>query len=151
MRLLLMTILVFTMASTPLSAALGCFASPDKSETVSVSIAPGTSAELRISYWEGNESTGQEAFCTSVIHVKLSGFPTSRVATRPGDVAAAVRDVADLWKVSECQVTVVFENDTSEELAEHETCVTGLFRYDKGDYWSSSSEDYCWEPADEIS
>lgn len=133
----------------PWSTAAGCFEAPGRSLTVSVSLSAGDTTGLRISYWDGNEATGQKATCTALASVKLSTFPTARVATRPGDVAAAVREVADLWEVSECQVTVVFENDTKEDLAAHEMCWTGLFRFDKGDFWSSSSESTCWEPADE--
>lgn len=124
-------------------ASSGCFASPDKSQNLSLEIAPGEKREIYTTYYKGE---GNDGNCSASIQVSLSNFPSSRLATRPKDIAIVIREVVDLWELDHCTVRVWYDNDTDEEFAEHELCLSEEFRFDSGAFWSASSERYCWEP-----
>ena len=126
-------------------ASSGCFSSPDRSQNLSLEIATGERREIYTTYYKGE---GDEGDCSASIQVSLSNFPSSRLATRPKDIAIVIREVVDLWDLDRCTVYVSYDNDTDEEFAEHELCLTEEFRFDSGAYWSASSERYCWEPID---
>jgi hypothetical protein len=129
----------------PAQPSAGCFVSPDKSQELSLQIAPGEKRAIYTAYYK---QEGGEGSCSATIQVSLSSFPSSRLATRPKDVAVAVREVLDLWEIDNCTVQVWYDNDTGEEFAEHELCLSEDFRFDNGAYWSASAERYCWEPSD---
>jgi hypothetical protein len=141
----LIPLTTFMTAST--GEAQGCFVSPDKSQTISVSMTSGVTAEVFVSYYKGIEGEDNSSTCYANTTVRLSSFPSSRLATRPDEIAAAIRELADEWSAAECEVFVTYENDTGDDLEDHEQCVKGTFKYDKGDYWSSSPETNCWEAA----
>jgi len=130
-------------AAAPSSS--GCWSSPDKSQELSLQIAPGVSQRVFTSYYE---QEGEKGSCVASIQVSLSQFPSSRLATRPKDVAIAIREVIDSWEIENCTVSVWYDNDTGEEFAEHELCLTEDFNFDSGAFWSASAERYCWDPSD---
>ena len=119
----------------------------DETQTLSVQMSSGVHAEVNIEFYKGRPDEEGSGACLANAIVQLSGFPTSRVAARPTQLAAALREIADEWGVKECTIMVAYENDTGDDLAQHELCVIGSFGYDKGDYWSTSSERNCWEPS----
>ena len=127
------------------SSSSGCFSSPDESQALSLEITPGKSQEVYTAYYK---EEGGEGSCSASIQVSLSSFPSSRLATRPKDVAIAVREVIDSWEIDNCTIRVWYNNDTGEEFAEHELCLTEDFKFDNGAYWSASVERYCWQPSD---
>ena len=120
---------------------------PDKSQTLSVTMSSGVEAEVFVEYFKGWSDVENSGACMASTTIPLSRFPTARVAARPSQLAAALREIADEWGVKECSIWISYENDTGDDLADHELCVTGSFAYDKGDYWSSSSERNCWNPS----
>jgi hypothetical protein len=129
--------------------ASGCFEYTGKSETVSVSIAGAKSADMRIVYYEALAREMEEAgkiACEARISVPLSAFPTLRLATRPGELAATIRYIAADWEARECRISVWRENDIAEEpIPEDEQCIAGDFRYEGGAWWPSSAERSCDE------
>ena len=112
-------------------------------EMISIEIAPGKSALLDIYAYA---SSGESGGCSAAIQIPLSSFPTSRLATRPADIARSMRDIVKKIGAKECEVQVYYENDTGEEIAEHELCLTETFEFGDRKHWSKSSEAYCWEP-----
>jgi hypothetical protein len=140
------------MAASP-AAIADClvFEGPSKFQPIAIEIAPGVSAEATVSYYD--RTTGladvvdaaEVPSCQVSVDVRLSSFPSSRVAMRPSDVAPAIRDIAKEWHVKECVITVWYENDTTQEMAEQEQCVTGTFGFDGRASWPTSSERSCWE------
>lgn len=125
--------------------SLSCFVSPDETRQLSIGVAPGVNRTIDTSLWKGE---GGQNSCTAHVQVELSAFPSSRLATRPSEIAAILRELTDEWGVDRCTVYVSYENDTQDELEEHELCLMGEFRFDKGDFWGVSSEGFCWEPSD---
>ena len=124
----------------------------DKSQTIAIEVAPGVSAEATVEYYDRSAGiadlvdAAEAPACRATLDVTLSSFPSSRLATRPGDVARAIRDIAKEWGARECVITVWYQNDTNEEMADYEQCVTGTFGFDGRSSWSTSSERNCWEP-----
>jgi hypothetical protein len=150
MRALPPSPLVFACAVTLASVAAppsssGCFSSPDKSQELSLQIAPGVSHEVYAAYYA---EEGGKGSCSASIQVSLSAFPSSRLATRPKDVAIAIRELIDVWEIENCTIQVWYDNDTGEEFAEYELCLTEDFNFDAGAFWSASAERYCWQPSD---
>ena len=84
--------------------------------------------------------------CSASLWIPLSTFPTSRVATRPAEVARSMHETMKTLGVSTCEVAVGYENDTAEEIAEHELCLRETFAFGNRKHWSVSSESFCWEP-----
>ena len=125
------------------AAASGCFSYAGPSETIAVSLGGRMSAEMTITYSEDLEKVEGEVACEAYLTVPLSAFPTWRVATRPADVAPAIRDVASRWGARECRVIVGLHNDTGEKLPAGDDCFWGLFRFEGRDSWASSSERRC--------
>jgi hypothetical protein len=121
---------------------------PDANQTLSVTMSSGVEAEVFVEFYKAWSDEEDAGACIATANIPLSRFPTARVAARPSQLAAALREIADEWGVEECSIWITYENDTGDELADHELCVTGSFAYDKGDYWSSSSETNCWEPSE---
>lgn len=140
---------IFAFALARPTLAQGCFAYTAQTRTISVAIGGTKSADLRIDYYEelAKEAETKDVIaCEAWINVPLSAFPTVRLATRPGDVAAAIRHVASEWDVRECRVRVWRENDVEEEpLSSEEQCIAGDFRFESGSWWPSSSEQSCDE------
>lgn len=85
--------------------------------------------------------------CSAVASFPLSAFPTSRLAARPAEIARSMQDIMKKLGVDACEVSTFYENDTSEEIAEHELCLTETFAFGERKHWSISSESFCWEPA----
>ncbi len=86
--------------------------------------------------------------CAATIDVPLSAFPTSRLASRPADMARSIHETLKALDVRTCEVSVFYENDTNEEIAQHELCLSETFAFGARKYWSLSHETYCWEPED---
>lgn len=84
--------------------------------------------------------------CSASIRIPLSAFPTSRLATRPADVARAMHESVKAQGVQRCEVAVYYENDTDEAIPEHELCLIEPFAFGDRDHWSLSRETSCWEP-----
>ena len=57
-----------------------------------------------------------------------------------------MRDVVEKLGAKECRVGVFYQNDTPDEIAEHELCYVETFRFGERKHWSVSSEERCWEP-----
>ena len=141
---------LFILVAGLASDALTCpMMLPDKTQTISVVMSSGLSTEVIVEYFKGNPDLDRSGACMASARIPLSRFPSSRVATRPGELAAALREIADEWGAKECTIWISYENDTKDHFANHELCVMGSFKFDKGDYWSSTSEGYCWEPTQE--
>jgi hypothetical protein len=136
------TALAFAAASV--AEAQGCFVV--EGESRSISIATGSDhAEVSIrTYAEDAMGEGMPS-CIVSTSVKLSSFPTSRLATRPREIAEAIRDAAAELKTRECRIVVWYTNDTGEERDRNERCRTETFRFDRDSYWSSSRETSCWD------
>ncbi len=90
------------------------------------------------------------ASCSAWIEIPLSKFPTSRLATRPADIARSMRDVMKKLGARECEVEAYYENDTGEEIPKHELCLRETFEFGERKHWSKSREAYCWEPAADV-
>lgn len=118
----------------------------DLEESISLEIAPGRNAEVRIG---GMTRADEGPACSAWVSVPLSVFPSTRLATRPADVARSLRDVVEKMGASECTIFVMHENDTQEELAEHELCLNETFRFGERRVWSTGPESFCWEPEEE--
>lgn len=86
--------------------------------------------------------------CTAWIQIPLSIFPSSRLATRPADIARSMRDVMKKLAVQECRVGVAYLNDTNDAIPEHELCFVETFAFGERKHWSTSSESPCWQPED---
>jgi len=125
--------------------AQGCISFAGESESISIGLGGGESAEVEVFYHEGLAESEDGIACEAWVAVPLSAFPTWRLATRPSQVAPAIRDLASRWGARECRVVVVLHNDTGEDVAEREECVTARFRYEDRDWWASSSEVPCDE------
>jgi hypothetical protein len=149
------------LAAPPPSTGCPVFISP--TELISIEIAPGYAALLEVFVETSSEqsadtsadmtmdsdtSADSAARCMAWINVPLSKFPSSRLATRPVDIARSMRDVMQKLGGRECEVVVLYENDTDEEIPEHELCVSEIFEFGARTHWSKSSEAYCWEPDD---
>ncbi len=93
------------------------------------------------------EGEADSSSCYASATIRLSSFPSARRATRPSEITSAIRELADRWGAIEYEIFVSYENDTGDDLSDQERCVKGSFKYDKGDFWSSSSESACWESA----
>jgi hypothetical protein len=128
--------------ATP-AAAFGCFSYVGESETIAVSLGGRMSAEMVVEYYETLEETEGQFACEAYVQVPLSAFPTWRLATRPADLAPAIRDLASRWGARECKVSVWLRNDTGEDLPPGDECIAGLFRYEGRDWWASSGERRC--------
>jgi len=115
----------------------------DVEESISLEIAPGRNAEVKIG---GMSRAAEGPSCSAWVSVPLSAFPSTRLATRPADVARSLRDAVEKMGATECEVSVLFDNDTGEEIAEHELCLTETFRFGERRVWSSGPEAFCWEP-----
>lgn len=135
---------VITIGSAP--ASLACPVMPDDSRELSIEIAPDLKPQIYTAYYKDYSAEPGPGRCSAWIEIPLSGFPSSRLATRPADVAGLLTEVVAEWGVENCSVHVQYANDTAEEFAEHELCLIEDFRFDEDAYWSSSSERYCWEP-----
>lgn len=133
-------------ATTP-AAANSCMGpAPEESRAISVTTSPGKQTNVSVNVYPKGSFDAEYPRCVAYYEIELSAFPTSRLASRPHDIAPALRETAEELGVDECQITVHFLDDKGDELEPHETCITGTFKYDKGDFWSSSSEDFCWHP-----
>lgn len=138
-------------------------------ELISIEITPGYAALLEIWLEKSSEassdvnasmstdagtdmgtdtSTKSGSSCMAWVYVPLSKFPSSRLATRPVDVARSMRDVMQKLGGGECAVAVYYENDTGEAIPNHELCVSETFEFGARKHWSKSSEEFCWEPED---
>jgi hypothetical protein len=138
-----------TFASASIAEAQGCFTSVESTNrTISVA---ASGARTDVSIWNYPDGIFDEGTptCHASARVKLSSFPSSRLALRPREVAEAMRDAVDELGVSECVVVVWYENDTQDDFEENELCKTEVFRYDGDSYWSSSPEENCWDAASE--
>lgn len=121
-----------------------CFESPyDLEDSISLEVAPGRNTEVKIG---GMSRAGEGPACSAWVSVPLSAFPSSRLATRPADVARSLRDVVEKMGATECTIMVVHENDTQDEIAEHELCLSETFRFGERRVWSTGPESFCWEP-----
>ncbi|MBY0401421.1 hypothetical protein K2X89_14070 [Myxococcota bacterium] len=118
----------------------------DLEEAISIEIAPGRSVEVTIG---GMTRAGDGPACSAWVAVPLSAFPSTRLATRPADVARSLRDVVEKMGATECTIMVTHQNDTHEEIAEHELCLSETFRFGERRVWSSGPESFCWEPSEE--
>ncbi len=141
----LIPLLISIAAST--SDAQGYTLSTDESQTISVSFSSGVTTEVHVSFFKGIEGKADSSSCYAYATVRLSSFPSARLAIRPSEIASAIRELANRWGATECAIFVSYENDTGDDLSDHERCVKASFKYDKGDFWSSSSESACWESA----
>lgn len=131
--------------ATP-STAQGCIVSvPD--ESISIELAPGTNALVELYLASGENG---ETFCGAEVGVPLSAFPTARLALRPADVARSLHDFARASGARQCQIVVMYENDTGEALAEHELCLIEVFRFGERRHWSVEPETTCWAPVDGV-
>lgn len=146
--------------AVPPSSA-GCFDYLPPTELISIEVTPGYAALLEIWVETSSESTSDGtadmtidtttatgARCTASIEVPLSKFPSSRLATRPVDVARSMRDVMQKLGGGICEIAVIYENDTGEETPSHELCVAETFEFGARKHWSMSSETFCWEPGE---
>lgn len=131
------------LASLAPGIARACPVPYDLEDAISLEIAPGRSAEVSIG---GMTRAGGAPSCSAWVSVPLSAFPSTRLATRPADVARSLRDAVEKMGASECEISVMFDNDTGEEIADHELCLTETFRFGERRIWSSSPETFCWEP-----
>lgn len=115
----------------------------DLEDTIFLEIAPGRNVEVSIG---GMTRADEGPSCAAWASVPLSAFPSTRLATRPADVARSLRDAVEKMGATECVVSVLLENDTGEEIADHELCLTETFRFGERRVWSSGAEAFCWEP-----
>ena len=120
-----------------------CMVAPDESAELSIQIAPGLSRPVYAELYEN----AQEDTCRAYFSVPLSAFPTSRLATRPADVARVLHELARKWETNRCVVRVHHENDTEERFAPHELCLVETFAFDGGRPRSVSRETTCWGEA----
>ncbi len=151
--------------AVPPPSAGGCFDYYPPTELISIEIAPGHAALLEIRVETGAKTSSEMSSdgsaevstdasaatrprCTACIEVPLSKFPSSRLATRPVDVARSMQDVMQKLGGGECGITVSYENDTGEEIPSHELCVSETFEFGARKHWSKSSETFCWAPED---
>jgi hypothetical protein len=123
--------------------AQGCFTVSGQTESISIDLGGGKSSEVEVLYYEDLADGEDEIACQAWVAVPLSAFPTWRLATRPSDVAPAIRDLASRWGARECVVVVRLLNDTGEDVAKRDECVAGRFRFEGRDWWASSSEGPC--------
>lgn len=141
---LALTAATVALLMAPPARGQGCsFSEVGVSETIAIELAMGKTAMLQVHL--SADALG-ETSCTAWITVPLSSFPTSRLAARPSDIARSMRDVVKKLGAKECAVMVEYENDTGEELAEHELCLMETFGFGRGTLWSKAREGYCWEP-----
>lgn len=133
----------------------------EPTEQISIDLGRGQAALLEI-YAEEIENGNREMSsseiqqtnitpsrrCTAWIEIPLSIFPSSRLATRPADIARSMRDVMKKLAVHECRVEVIYLNDTTDEIPEHELCFVETFAFGERKHWSTSSESPCWQPED---
>lgn len=142
-------LLIACLVGAPAAIACMLFA-PDKSAEVSLSLAPGVDAAIQLSFFE-NEGAGDaksKPTCDANAFLPLSAFPSTSNRFDTSDIAAAIRGQVDAWELSECFITLYYENDTKVDLARHELCVQSTFAFEKGSFWSTDSESYCWDPAE---
>jgi len=129
------------------TARASCFVEVEPDQTIAIELVPGTSALLQVFKTpDADDGSG----CHAWIEVPLSIFPSSRLATRPADVARSMHDVARAIGIEECDVAVYYENDTDEEMTEQELCIDETFRFGERKHWSVSSEGPCWEAEEEV-
>lgn len=134
----------------PHAIACGFSPPPDKSAEIKLSLAPGVDAAVQVSLYEMKdaESSNLKSICYASAYFPLSAFPSTSNRYGTHDIAAAVREQVDAWELNECEITLYYENDTKVDLAEHELCVQGTFAFEKGNFWSTDSESYCWDPVE---
>ncbi len=144
--------IIFAVAGIVLAPqAIACFSiPPDKSVEVKFPLGAGVEAAVQISFFEKNDPKDLNAkgTCSANAYLPLSAFPSTSNRYGINEIASAIREQVDAWELSECYVTLYFENDTNVDLAEHELCTQGTFAFEEGSFWSSESESYCWEPID---
>lgn len=150
------------LASSPLldppNVAFGCPYTPPTDE-VAIALGAGRAASLRLYVVDPEDadpglSTPSAApmtrietrRCFAMIDMPLSAFPTSRLAMRPADVARSMRDLVEKHGIGTCEIAVFYENDTNEEIAEHELCLQETFAFGERKHWSLAREAFCWEP-----
>ena len=116
-----------------------------KHDSVYVPLTSTFSARMNLNWNKTPTPTGAEEYCSAMITVPLSAYPSVRLAARPADMADAIREKLDDWNVSKCSVTVWIDNDTGDELASEDTCLREEFRYDGDSVWSAGSETSCYD------
>ncbi len=152
----LMTGLIAGLITAPNTGASCVVASP--TDEISIAFGGGHAASLRL-YVDDREGAAamSTAFsdptsamatrrCQASIAIPLSAFPTSRLATRPADIARSMRDLVKEHGIEACEIVVLYENDTNEAIAEHELCLRETFAFGERKHWSIASERTCWEP-----
>ena len=139
-------------------AGASCFVVSPTDE-ISIAFGGGRASSLRL-YVYDSEITGDGTSapmsdpmsamatrrCHASIAIPLSAFPTSRLATRPVDIARSMRDLVKKHGIEACEIAVLYENDTNEEIAEHELCLRETFAFGGRKHWSIARERTCWEP-----
>ena len=140
------SVLIGFLAAGPALSSYGCMAVPAASQSLSVRIEPGIDLGVSVSVWDAEDGPGS---CYARVETKLSDFPSTRLAPRPADFASAMRDTLAEWDVETCKISVQYVNDTEEEIELQDLCFYEEFRFSKRDFWSVSSEQNCWDPADE--
>lgn len=135
-------------AIAPLSIACG-FSAPDQSTEVQMPLGPGIEAAIQVSIYEmkTEENPNAKSDCYAYVSMPLSAFPSTSNRYGTSEAASAIREKLDAWELGECSITVYYENDTGVDFAGHELCVQGEFGFEKGSFWSTESESFCWDPA----
>lgn len=146
--LLAIASLLLAALSTRAARAQGCFSSEvAESREIAIDLGGGKTAILRASV-STNDEGGLK--CWAWIEIPLSNFPTSRLAMRPADVVRSMHDIVKELGSGECTVTVSYENDVEEDIAEHELCVQQDIAFGRRKLWTRTDERFCWEPDPEV-
>lgn len=154
---LIATAQIVGLMPTP-TADASCFVESPTDE-ISIAFGGGHAASLRLFVYDRESAANGMSVrtsdpmsamasrrCQASIAIPLSAFPTSRLATRPVDIARSMQDLVEKHGIEACEIAVLYENDTNEEIAEHELCLRETFAFGERKHWSIARERTCWEP-----
>lgn len=130
---------------------IGCgFSPPDESAEITLPLGGGVNQTIQLSLYKTKmpDSSKTKSTCFAYAEIPLSAFPSTSNRFGTSELASAIREQVDIWEVEECSVTLFYDNDTRVELAEHELCISGRYGFEKGGFWSSDRESFCWEPTE---
>jgi len=145
LRLILPSLALFALITSNHVAESCLYIIPSKQTTIPVRLSADQQTEIQVTYVEADNDLRLEESCSAWVEVPLSAFPTARLASRPFDFAPAIRETMEEWSVDECEIRVWFMDDVGDEMTQAESCVIESFEFEKGRYWSTSSEESCFE------
>ena len=89
---LLLPLIAAALAASTTAEARGCFVTENDRRSISIR-AGSDDAEVTIGTYPEDVVGEGNPTCIVSVSVELSSFPTSRLATRPREVAESIRDV----------------------------------------------------------